>query len=79
MEGLLRTAAALAQDQYQARKRFPRLVDLALFMRDFEAEVASPWVPAAAAAAVRPVARLARSLRRDGRYLRLREPCRRPR
>jgi hypothetical protein len=78
MEGLLRTAAALAQDQHRAGKRFPRLVDLALFMREFEAEVASPWIPATAAIAIRPVARLARSFRRDGRYRRLRESCRRP-
>ena len=75
MEGLLRMAAALAQDQHRAGKRFPRLVDLALFMREFEAEVASPWVPGAAAIAIRPVARLARSFRADRRYRRLRESC----
>ena len=75
MEGLLRTAAALAQDQYRAGKRLPRLVDLALFMREFEAEVASPWIPGVAAFATRPVARLARSFRADRRYRRLRESC----
>jgi mannose-6-phosphate isomerase-like protein (cupin superfamily) len=78
MEGLLRMAAALAQDQYRAGRRFPRLVDLALFMREFEAEVASPWIPAAAALASGPVTRLARSLRADRRYRRLRESCGRP-
>lgn len=75
MEDLLRTAAALAQDQYVAGKRLPRLVDLALFMRDFETEVASPWVPPVAALAARVGARLARSLRRDERYRWLRASC----
>lgn len=75
MEALLRTAAALAEDRYRAGRRFPRLVDLALFMWEFEAEVSSPWVPSATAFAARPVAQLARSLRRDRRYRQLREAC----
>jgi mannose-6-phosphate isomerase-like protein (cupin superfamily) len=75
MEALLRTAAALAWDQHQAGKRFPRLIDLALFLRDFEAEVSSPWIPAAVSLATRPLARLARSFRRDGRYRQLRASC----
>jgi uncharacterized cupin superfamily protein len=41
MAGLLRTAAALARDQHQAGKSFPRLTDLVLFMREFESEVSS--------------------------------------
>lgn len=75
MEDLLRTAAALARDQQRAGRRFPRLADLALFMRDFEAEVAPPLLPAATGVALRPVVRLARFFRRDRRYRRLRESC----
>ena len=75
MEGLLRMAAALAQDQHRAEKRFPRLVHLALFMREFEAEVAAPWIPGIAAFAVRPVTCLAVWLRADRRYRELRESC----
>jgi mannose-6-phosphate isomerase-like protein (cupin superfamily) len=72
MEDLLRAAAALAQEQYRAGKRLPRLVDLALFLGEFEAEVASPWLPAAVTFAARPVAGLAHLVGRDRRYRRLR-------
>ena len=79
MEALLRTAAALARDQCRAGRRWPRLVDLALFMREFRAEVAAPWVPAAlVAVATRPVTRLAGLLGHDQRYRRLRESATRP-
>ena len=47
MEALLEVAAAMAQDQHSAGRRFPRPIDLALFMRDFRREVAAPYVPAA--------------------------------
>lgn len=73
MEAMLRAAASLAVDQYRAGKRFPRLVDLTLFMGEFEAEVCSPWAPMTAAVVTRSAARLARALGHDRRYQRLRE------
>jgi len=45
MADLLETAAALAREQRAAGRALPRLADVALFMRDFEAEVASPIAP----------------------------------
>src|SRR5258708_8259971 len=73
MQDLLETAAALAQDQHAAARRLPRLLDLALFMRDFEREVRAPYLPAALVrAVVRPSAWLARRGRLDARYRRLR-------
>jgi len=74
MQALLETAAAMARDQHAAGRMLPRLVDLALFMRDFEREVRAPYLPAAL---VRPVmrglARLASARGWDERYRRLRE------
>jgi quercetin dioxygenase-like cupin family protein len=76
MQGLLETAAALAQDQHAAARRLPRLLDLALFMRDFEQEVRAPYLPAALVrAVVRPAAWLARRWGLDARYRRLRAPA----
>jgi quercetin dioxygenase-like cupin family protein len=75
MEAMLRTAATLAESQHRAGRRFPRLIDLALFAEEFEAEVSSPWVPAAAGLAMRDLAHLARTFGRDGPYRRLRESC----
>ncbi len=73
MQGLLETAAAMAQDQHAAARRLPRLLDLALFMRDFEREVRAPYLPAALVRAViRPAAWLARRRGLDARYRRLR-------
>jgi mannose-6-phosphate isomerase-like protein (cupin superfamily) len=72
MEALLQVAAALARDGHQAGRPRPHLVDLALFMQDFRAEVAAPAAPAAVAVAIRPFARLVRSLGRDRRYRQLR-------
>jgi len=73
MQDLLETAAALAQDQHAAARRLPSLLDLALFMRDFEREVRAPYLPAALVrAVVRPAARLARRWGLDARYRRLR-------
>ncbi|MGH9115371.1 MAG: cupin domain-containing protein [Acidimicrobiales bacterium] len=72
MEPLLRTAAALARDQHQAGKRVPRLVDLALFMWEFRAEVSAPWVPTVADVATRAIARLACVFGYDLRYRQLR-------
>ncbi len=42
---LLATAAALAQDQHAAGRRLPRLLELALFMTEFEREVRAPILP----------------------------------
>jgi mannose-6-phosphate isomerase-like protein (cupin superfamily) len=73
MEALLRTSAALAREGHRGGRPRPHLVDLALFMRDFGAELGAPAAPGAVALALRPFARLVRSLRLDGRYRRLRE------
>jgi quercetin dioxygenase-like cupin family protein len=72
MEDLLETAAALARDQYKTAQARPRLADLALFMRDFEREVAAPVLPGLLRLAARLVARLASSRRAGRRYRRLR-------
>lgn len=73
MEALLEMAAALAQEQHAAARRVPRLLDLMLFMADFEREVRAPYLPVTLARAVtRPLARLAGSHGRDARYRRLR-------
>jgi quercetin dioxygenase-like cupin family protein len=45
MQELLETAAALAQGQHAARRALPRPLDLALFMTEFEREVAAPYLP----------------------------------
>jgi mannose-6-phosphate isomerase-like protein (cupin superfamily) len=77
MHELLETAAALARAQHAAGRRTPRLAELALFMRDFRAEVRAPYLPAALVGAVMaPVAALARRRGRDARYRALREPGR---
>jgi hypothetical protein len=72
MQGLLETAAALAQDQHAAARRLPRLLDLVLFMREFEREVRAPYVPAVLVRAVlAPLARLAKRQGRDSHYRQL--------
>ena len=77
MHELLETAAALAREQHAAGRRAPRLVDLALFMRDFRREVRAPYLPAALVRAVlAPLAGLARRRGLDARYRRLRAPGR---
>lgn len=74
MEALLATAAMMARDQQAAARRIPRLVDLVLFMCDFEREVRAPVLPAAPVRAVtRALARLARASGADARYRRLRD------
>jgi mannose-6-phosphate isomerase-like protein (cupin superfamily) len=73
MRDLLETAAMLAQDQHAAGRRVPRLIDLVLFMRDFEQEVRAPYLPAAPVRAVmRLLGRVARWLGADLRYRRIR-------
>lgn len=56
MAELLDTAAAIAREQHAAGRVFPRLGVIALFMRDFEAEVAAPFAPAIVRRAARLVA-----------------------
>jgi len=74
MRELLETAAAMATEQHAAARRVPRLLDLALFMRDFEREVRAPYLPAVLVRAVtRPLAWLARRRGADARYRRLRK------
>jgi quercetin dioxygenase-like cupin family protein len=89
MQDLLETAAALAQRQHatisRMRRRVPRglrrlmprqlpsPVGLALFMRDFDREVAAPYLPRPPVRAVTgAVAWLATRLRLDQEYRRLR-------
>lgn len=73
MEALLETAAAMAREQRAAARSLPRLLDLALFMHDFEREVKAPYLPATLVRLVtRSLAWLARSRGLDARYCRLR-------
>lgn len=74
MVALLQTAAALAGEQRAAARSYPRLVDLALFMREFDREVRAPAFAALVRVAMRTVAGLARRTGRDRRYRRLRLP-----
>lgn len=75
MRELLETAAAMAAEQHSAARRAPRLMDLALFMRDFEPEVRAPYLPVVLVRAVtRPLAWLARRRPAGARYRRLRYP-----
>ncbi len=73
MQDLLETAAALASDQHAAARAWPRLADLALFMRDFEREVAAPVLPGLLRLAARLLATLAGGRRPGRRYRRLRD------
>jgi quercetin dioxygenase-like cupin family protein len=69
MQELLETAAALAQDQYSAGRALPRPLDLALFMTEFEREVAAPYLPRRLVRLVmRGLARTARARGLDARY-----------
>ena len=73
MQELLETAAALAQDQHRAGRALPRPLDFALFMTEFECEVAAPYLPRALVRLVmRKVARAARTRGLDAAYQRLR-------
>jgi quercetin dioxygenase-like cupin family protein len=72
--GMFEVAASLAQDQYARGRTFPHPFDLALFMRDFDAEVQAPYLPAwLVRAFVRPLAWSVRKLGWDARYRRWRE------
>ncbi|ASW56794.1 cupin domain-containing protein [Plantactinospora sp. KBS50] len=77
MQALLETAAAMAREQQAAARPFPRLLDLMLFMRDFEREVRAPYLPRALVRLVtRTLSGLARLRGLDARYRRLRVPGR---
>ena len=80
MQALLETAAAMATETRQRSwllPSVPRPHELVLFMRDFEAEVRAPYLPAALVrAVVRPLAWLVRRCRADRRYRRWPPPAR---
>jgi quercetin dioxygenase-like cupin family protein len=56
MEELFETVAALAAEGRTLRSGMPRPLDLALFMREFEHEVAAPVAPALARTVMAPLA-----------------------
>jgi mannose-6-phosphate isomerase-like protein (cupin superfamily) len=69
MEELFETAVTLARDGRTTAAGLPHPLDLALFMREFEAEVRAPLVPAPVMRAVTaPLAWLARRRGLDSRY-----------
>jgi quercetin dioxygenase-like cupin family protein len=71
MEELLETSVALAREGRTTAKGMPQPLDLALFMREFDAEVRAPFLPAAAVrTAMAPLAWLARRHGLDSRYRR---------
>jgi mannose-6-phosphate isomerase-like protein (cupin superfamily) len=72
MADLLETAAALAREQHASGRTLLRLADMALFMRDFEAEVAAPVAPGIARRAARALAAVAERHGPGTRYRRLR-------
>lgn len=73
MEELLETAAALTRDRRGKLAGRPRLLDLALFLREFEREVRAPLVPRALLqAGTRSLAWLAGLGGWDARYRTLR-------
>jgi quercetin dioxygenase-like cupin family protein len=73
MQALLETASALAHDQRAAQRSIPRVLDLALFMREFEREVRAPYLPVSLVRLVtRPLTWLARLYGAEVRYRRLR-------
>ena len=72
MRALLETAAALAQAQYAGGRALPNVVEVALFMRDFEAEVAAPVAPRLVRLVTRALAALGERGAGGARYRRLR-------
>jgi mannose-6-phosphate isomerase-like protein (cupin superfamily) len=72
MEELLETAAALTREGSAVLAGRPRLLDLALFLREFEREVRAPVLPALLSGLFRSLAWVARWAGRDARYRRLR-------
>ena len=74
MRALLETAASFAQVQHAAGRALPNPVEVALFMRDFEAEVAAPVAPRLARLISRGLAALGERGSGAERYRRLRRP-----
>jgi quercetin dioxygenase-like cupin family protein len=69
MEELFESAVALAREGRTTAAGMPHPLDLALFMREFDAEVRAPYVPAALVRAVMaPLEWLARRRGLDSRY-----------
>lgn len=69
MAAMLHTAAAMAQQQQAAKRRWPHPLDLALFMDEFRREVRAPYLPRSAVQIVNAtLARLARRFGLDVRY-----------
>jgi mannose-6-phosphate isomerase-like protein (cupin superfamily) len=73
MEAMLVVGAAMAREQYAEGRKIPRLLELALFLRDYEREVASPYFPAVVRAVTRPIAWLTRRRALDAHYRGFRE------
>lgn len=70
MEELFETSVALAREGRTMSTGLPHPLDLALFMREFEAEVGAPFAPASLVRMVMsPLAWLARRRGLDSRYL----------
>lgn len=72
MEQLYETTVALAREGRTFRSGLPRPLDLALFMREFEAEVQAPLAPGLVRAVMSPLGWLAARRGLDERYARLR-------
>ena len=71
MEELFETTVALANDERTDKRGMPKLLDLALFMSVFEAEVRAPFAPSSAMRALMaPLSWLARRRGLDARYRR---------
>lgn len=70
MEELFETVAALAAEGRTMRSGMPRPLDLALFMREFQDEVAAPVTPGLVRAIMAPLASLAEHRGLGQRYRR---------
>jgi hypothetical protein len=70
MEQLYETAVALAREGRTFRSGLPRPLDLALFMREFRAEVEAPFAPGLVRAVMSPLAWVAARRGLDERYRR---------
>jgi quercetin dioxygenase-like cupin family protein len=70
MEELFETVAALAAEGRTMRSGMPRPLDLALFMREFQDEVAAPVTPGLVRAVMAPLASLAEHRGLGQRYRR---------
>jgi len=73
MDAMLVVGTAMAREQYAEGRKLPRPLELALFLRDYEREVASPYFPAVVRAVSRPIAWLTRWRALDAHYQQLRD------